>query len=105
MKKTDLQAITEEISRGTTKTGRGIQTPPTEEERTTRAAELRTQGRKNCKAVRINMAFTPDNHRFIKIMARATGNTMTEFTNLVIEKYREEHPELYSTVQELITNL
>lgn len=60
-----------------------------------RAAELRTQGRKGCKAVRINMAFTPDNHEFISIMARIMGKTKTEFANIVIERYRTEHPEIY----------
>lgn len=60
-----------------------------------RAGALRTQGRKGCKAIRINMAFTPDNHEFIKIMAGITGQTMTEFTNFCITRYRTEHPELY----------
>lgn len=54
---------------------------------------LRTQGRKGCKAIRINMAFTPDNHQFIKILSMSTGRTMTELTNEVIEAYRNEHPE------------
>ena len=45
------------------------------------------------KAIRINMAFTPSNHEFIKVMSKATGRTMTELTNQVIEAYRNEHPE------------
>jgi len=64
------------------------------EEITERAEALKTQGRKGCKAVRINMAFTPSNHEFIKVMARASGKTMTEFTNLVIAAYQREHPEI-----------
>lgn len=70
------------------------QLPASPQEQAERMAELRTQGRKGCKAVRINMAFTPDNHEFIKVLARASGRTMTEFTNLVIAAYRGEHPEL-----------
>ena len=62
-------------------------------EATERAQDMRTQGRKGCKATRINMAFTPENHQFIKLMAKATGHTMTEYTNYVIAAYRNEHPE------------
>ena len=64
------------------------------EEQAARAAALQTQGRKGCKAIRINMAFTPENHEFIKVMAKASGRTMTEFTNLVIAAYQREHPEI-----------
>ena len=67
-----------------------------------RAQELRTQGRKGCKATRINMAFTPDNHRFIKTMAKATGHTMTEFTNIVIAAYQKEHPEFLEQAQNFL---
>lgn len=70
-----------------------------------RAASLKTQGRKGCKAIRINMAFTPENHEFIKIMARITGHTMTEFANLVIERYREEHPEIFEQAKAIKDSL
>ena len=73
---------------------RGQQGTASPKEAAERAAELKTQGRKGCKATRINMAFTPDNHEFIKIMAKASGKTMTEFTNCVISAYRQEHPDL-----------
>ena len=75
----------------TTKGQQGTASP---EELTARRAALQTQGRKGCKAIRINMAFTPENHEFIRVMAKASGHTMTEFTNLVIEAYRKEHPEI-----------
>ena len=73
---------------------KGQQGKASPQEQAERAGELRTQGRKGCKATRINMAFTPDNHQFIKVMARATGRTMTEFCNHVIAAYQREHPEL-----------
>jgi hypothetical protein len=38
-------------------------------------------------------------------MARVTGKTMTEFANLTIAKYREEHPELYEKAQDIINSL
>lgn len=74
------------------------------EEQAARAAELKTQGRKGCKATRINMAFTPDNYEFIKIVARIHGQSMTEFANQVIKRYREEHPETYEKAKELIAS-
>ncbi len=92
-----------QIEQATSKKGQQGTASPQEQE--TRAAELRTQGRKGCKAVRINMAFTPDNHEFIKVMARISGKTMTEFTNLVIERYRTEHPELFEDAKKIIDNL
>lgn len=84
---------------------KGQQGTASPQEAAERAAELRTQGRKGCKATRINMAFTPENHEFIKVMARLTGKTMTEFANLVIERYRTEHPELYEQAKAIIDQL
>lgn len=73
---------------------------PAEQEE--RKASLKTQGKKGCKAVRINMAFTPDNHEFVKVMSRIRGESMTEFTNYCIARYRAEHPELYERALEII---
>lgn len=81
---------------------KGQQGTASPQEAAERAAELRTQGRKGCKAIRINMAFTPDNHEFIKVMAKISGKTMTEFTNLVVERYRNEHPEIYEQAKAII---
>lgn len=80
------------IEQATSKKGQQGEASPQEQKE--RAEALRTQGRKGCKAVRINMAFTGENHQFIKVMSKATGRTMTEFTNLIIEAYRREHPEM-----------
>lgn len=79
----------------------GQQDTAAPEEVTVRKEELRTQGRKGCKAVRINMAFTPTNYSFIKIISRASGKTMTQFCNLVIKAYQAEHPEMMGKVREL----
>lgn len=84
---------------------KGQQGEATPEEAAERAAELRTQGRKGCRSARINMAFTPENHEYIKVMAKISGKTMTEFANHVIERYREEHPELYAQARQIIDNL
>ena len=84
---------------------RGQQGKASPQEAHDRANKLKTQGRKGCKAIRINMAFTPDNHQFIKVMAKISGQTMTEFTNLVIERYREEHPGIYEQVQAILDQI
>mgnify|MGYP003186850877 CR=1 FL=1 len=54
-----------------------------------------TQGRKGCKAVRINMAFTPDIHEYIKVMARVRGESVTDFTNYVFRQSMEQNAEIY----------
>lgn len=79
------------IEQATSKKGQQGTASP--QEVTERQEALQTQGRKGAKAIRINMAFTPSNHEFIKVMAKATGRSMTEFANDVITAYRSEHPE------------
>lgn len=84
---------------------KGQQGTVTPQEAKERASKLKTQGRKGCKAVRINMAFTPENYDYIRVMARMTGKTMTSFANLAIEKYREQNQELYAQAREIIAGL
>ena len=89
----------------TTTSRRGQQGEASPQEAAERASNLKTQGRKGCKATRINMAFTPENHEYIKIMAKVTGKTMTEFANLAIERYRTEHQDLYEQAKAIIEQL
>lgn len=89
--KMSTDRVTSAIATATS--AKGQQGTASKEEAAERAANLKTQGRKGCKATRINMAFTPENHEFIKLMAKATGRTMTELTNDIITAYRNEHPE------------
>lgn len=84
---------------------KGQQGTASKQEATERAEALQTQGRKGCKAIRINMAFTPSNHEFIKVMAKASGKTMTEFTNLVISAYQREHPEIMAQAQAFLDTI
>ena len=84
---------------------KGQQGKASPQEAAQRAEELRTQGRKDCKATRINMAFSPSNHEFVRIMARATGRTMTETVNLILTKYQEEHPELMEKAQDFLQEI
>ena len=101
--KIDTDSIYSAIEQATsTKGQQGAASP---QEQAERAAELRTQGRKGCKATRINMAFTPDNHEFIRVMAKASGKTMTEFCNLVITAYQKEHPELLEQARAFLATI
>ena len=84
---------------------KGQQGEATPEEAAARLAELRTQGRKGCRLTRINTAFSPENHEYIKVMAKISGKTMTEFINYCIEQYRNEHPELYAQARQIIDSL
>lgn len=84
---------------------KGQQGTASPQEAAERAENLKTQGRKGCKAVRINMAFTPANYDYVRVMARVTGTTMTEFTNKAIEAYRMEHSDLYAQAQAIINGL
>jgi hypothetical protein len=54
-----------------------------------------TSGRKGVKLSRINMAFTDPNYDYIKTMATVSGQTYTDFVNMVIEAHREAHLDLY----------
>lgn len=89
------------IDKATTKHGQ--QGTADKEEALQRANEMRTQGRKGCKLPRLNLSLTPDNHRFIKVLSRATGSTMCSFTNLIITQFRQEHPELEERAGEFLT--
>lgn len=47
-----------------------------------------TQGRKGHKSPRINMAFSPDNHAWIKTRSRQLGISATEFVNSILDTER-----------------
>lgn len=107
-KKPDFAAINtgrvyESIETATS--SKGQQGTASPQEQAERQAELKTQGRKGCKAIRINMAFTPENHEFIAVMAKASGRSMTEFANLVIAAYRREHPEIMAQAQAFLDTI
>lgn len=56
---------------------------------------LQTSGKKGVKLPRINLAFTPANYEFIKIMAQVRGQNLTEFVNDVLREARENHADIY----------
>jgi hypothetical protein len=85
-------------------TNRGQQAEAGPEEQAARIEQRKTQGRKGCHlpGQRLNLLLDPDNHEFIKIMSKATGRSMTEFTNLIISAYQKEHPEIMKQAREFL---
>ena len=77
------------------------QSEPTQEEIQQRQSSGRTQGRKGCGQHRINLAFTPENYDFIQIVSVVSGQTMTQFINQIIDKYRREHSDVYDRTKEI----
>ena len=69
--------------------------PPTEEEIQLAREQGKTRGRKGIKMLRINMAFTPEIHEYIRTMAQVRGQTVTQFTEAVFRKSMEDNAEIY----------
>lgn len=63
---------------------------------------LNTQGKKGLKAMRINMAFTPELHEYIKIMSDLQGTTITNFVNGILMQHLEQNRESYEEAKDLI---
>ena len=81
------------------------QTTATPEEAARRAATLKTQGRKGAAAPRVNMAFTTANYEYVRIVSRASGQSMTQFLNHIIDEHREQHAEILEKAKDLIQSL
>ncbi len=84
---------------------KGQQGKASPEEAKERADQMKTQGRKGCKAVRINMAFTPDNYEFIRVMSKLRGETQTAFVNYMIERFASEHGAGVEDAKKLIDSM
>jgi len=67
--------------------------------------DFKTQGRRGMKLPRINMAFTPTNLDFIRVMAGISGQSMTQYVNAVIEAERQRNGEIYQRAKDLIKDL
>lgn len=77
----------------------------TEEERKAYINERKTSGRKGVKMPRINCAFTPEAHEYIKIMARVSGQSLTNFIELCVREHKLQHLEQFEQAQKLIDSL
>ena len=77
---------------------------PTAEEIQLAREQGRTQGRKGVKATRINMAFTPEVHQYIKTMSKVRGESVTAFTEYVFRQSMEQNADLYEKAKEFVDN-
>lgn len=66
---------------------------------------LQTAGKKGVKLPRINLAFTPANYEFCKIMAQVRGQNLTEFVNDILREARETHADIYKKAIEFRNSL
>lgn len=64
-------------------------------EKRRRLSARKTQGRKGCLMQRINMAFSPENHEYLRVVSACMGKNMSEFVNDLITKYRMQHADIY----------
>ena len=60
-----------------------------------------TQGRKGAKLPRINMAFSPQNLEYLRVMAGIHGMSITKYVNTLIERDREQNKETFDTAKKL----
>lgn len=74
----------------------------TEEERQEYLRSGKTQGRSGCKAPRINIAFYPEQYDYIKTMAAARGQSMTDFVNHVLSLSMKENAAIYEQAKEFL---
>ncbi len=69
------------------------------QEQKERASAMKTQGRKGCKAKRINMAFSPENYDYLMSLSVYTGKTLTETCNMILRTFEKEHPEITEKIE------
>ena len=60
-----------------------------------------TQGRKGARQQRINMAFSPENLDYMRVMAGLKGISVTQFVNDLIAQDREKNRAAYGMVKDL----
>ena len=77
----------------------------TEQEKAEFLRTLNTAGKKGVKLPRINLAFSPEVYEFIKTMSRVRGENLTEFVNMVLQEYMEEHRDVYEKALEFKNSL
>lgn len=67
--------------------------------------EFKTQGKRGMQLPRMNMAFTPSNYDFIKVMAAIRGQSMTAYVNAVLEAERERNGDKYQAAKALVDSI
>lgn len=64
-----------------------------------------TSGKKGVKLPRINLAFTPEVYKYIQIMSRVRGESMTDFINTALQQHKEQHADIYEKAIEFRNSL
>lgn len=64
-----------------------------------------TQGKLGMKADRINMAFSPANYEFLKVMAGIHKMSVTKYVNHLVEDERKRSADIYQKAKELMNSL
>ena len=64
-----------------------------------------TSGKKGVKLPRINMAFSPDVYKYVQIMSRVRGESMTDFINIALRQHMEQHRDIYDKAIEFRNSL
>lgn len=60
-----------------------------------------TQGRKGEKLPRINMAFTPQNLEYLRVMAGLRGQSVTRYVNALVEQDMVRNKSTYAIAKEI----
>lgn len=63
-----------------------------------------TRGKKGVKMPRINMAFTPSNLDFLRVMAGIRGQSITQFVNSLVERERTVRGEEYEQAKKIVNH-
>ena len=75
---------------------------PSEDEAAERMEDMRTQGVKGLKQLRMAMAFTPANTQYIQTMSGIQGISMTKFVNMCVERDRKAMGEDYEKAVQFV---
>lgn len=71
-------------------------------DRIDRLESMRTQGVEGVKADRMNMAFTPTNYDYIRVMAAIRGISNTRFVNDVIKAHMDKYGDKYEMAKAIL---
>lgn len=75
----------------------------TQEDKEAREATGRTQGKKGCRAKRINFAFWTDTYDYVNTMARVEGYSIAKFVNIKLLELMAKDKK-YKRIKEVLDN-
>lgn len=95
----DTGRVYESIEKATAKGRKQKTASPEEIEQ--RQQEGRTRGRKGCYRDSFTIALTPQNHEYLKIMAKMTGQSAGEFLDYLLQAHKRANAEAVAQLMEL----